>query len=91
VTDSYVPPQTVEQYLAENPPTAVFLQAARPLAYTVQQAAAAVGLSERFIRARLTDGSIRGRMANSKPLIPADELDLWLKSLPSYLSLTPRA
>jgi len=85
VTNTYTPPQTVEQYLAENPPATVFLQAARPLAYTVQQAAAAVGLSDRFIRARLADGSLRGRMANSKPLIPSDELERWLKSLPSYL------
>ncbi|WP_372595450.1 helix-turn-helix domain-containing protein [Actinotalea sp.] len=57
-----------------------------PLAYTIPDAAQAVGLSERSIRDAIRRGDLAPRYFGSKPLIPAAELDAWLHSLPSERS-----
>lgn len=53
------------------------------LAYTIPEAAAAVGLSERTIRDAIRRGDIAPRYLGSKPIIPAEELHDWLLSLPT--------
>ena len=57
--------------------------AAHPISYTVQAAAAAVGLSERYIRAQIAHNYLLPRYAGTKPLIGHDELVRWFAKLPT--------
>lgn len=54
-----------------------------PLAYSIPDAAQAVGLSERSIRDAIRRGDLAPRFYGAKPLITAAELDAWLNALPS--------
>lgn len=53
------------------------------LAYSLEEAEAATGYSQRTIRRAITDHQLVARYANSKPVITADELKAWLDSLPT--------
>lgn len=54
------------------------------LAYTITEAAAAVGLSDDVIRAALRRGELTpAYLTGSKPVIEADELKRWIKSAPT--------
>lgn len=54
-----------------------------PLAYTIADAAAAVGVSDRVIRRAIDKGDLTVRYPTSRPVILADELREWLATLPS--------
>lgn len=53
------------------------------MAYTVQEAAAAYGVSADVIRAHIKLGKLVARYPTSRPIIGAEELDDWFESLPS--------
>jgi hypothetical protein len=53
-----------------------------PIAYGIAAAANAVGYSETTIRHEITNGMLRARYANSKPVILHDELWKWAHNLP---------
>lgn len=52
------------------------------LAYTYDEAAAATGAGRRALQDAVRDGNLVASYVGTKPLIPADELERWLKSLP---------
>lgn len=52
-------------------------------AYTVQEAAAAYGVSADVIRAHIKAGSLAARYPTSRPIVGADELAAWFDALPS--------
>ncbi len=54
-----------------------------PIAYTVKDAAAAVGLSERYLRGQMAHHYLVARYAGTKPLISHDELVRWFSRLPT--------
>jgi len=54
-----------------------------PIAYTVKDAAVAVGLSVRYLRTQIQLGYLIARYAGSKPLITHAELVHWLSRLPT--------
>lgn len=60
----------------------IFVDKAK-LAYSVDEAAAATGYSSGTIRTAIRRHDLIARYANSKPVILADELLDWLKSLPT--------
>lgn len=53
-----------------------------PLAYTVRDAALALGVSERVIRDYINTGHLPVRFVGTKPIIPADGLREFLDDLP---------
>jgi excisionase family DNA binding protein len=53
------------------------------LAYTLTDAAAAVGLSERTLRDAIGEGSLTAHYSGRKPLIRPADLEAWLESLPT--------
>lgn len=53
------------------------------LAYTIAEAAEACGVSEPIIRRAIRKGDLVPRYPTSRPVIPADELADWLKTLPT--------
>lgn len=53
------------------------------LAYSLQEAAAATGYSARTLSIAIRRHDLLARYANSKPIILADELQDWLRSLPT--------
>jgi hypothetical protein len=53
------------------------------LAYSLEEAEAATGYSQRTIRRAISDNQLVARYANSKPVITADELKAWLDALPT--------
>lgn len=53
------------------------------LSYTIPEAAATVGVSERTIRNEIRANRIATRYVGTKPVIPAGELEAWLEALPS--------
>lgn len=53
-----------------------------PIAYTIPDAAEACGVSETVLKEAITAGDITRRYPTSKPVIEADELREWVKSLP---------
>ena len=53
------------------------------LAYSIEEAAAASGYSTDSIRRAIRNSDITARYANSKPVILAEELADWLRSLPT--------
>jgi hypothetical protein len=55
----------------------------QPLAYSIDDAAAAVGYSSDTIRRQIDKGNLSVRYANRKPVILRSELEAWLESLPS--------
>lgn len=56
---------------------------AEPIAYNYQGAAEAVGLSVDTIKAEVAADNIPTRYYGRKPLIPAESLAAWFKSLPA--------
>lgn len=52
-------------------------------AYTVQEAAATYGVSMDTIRANIKADNLVARYPTSRPVIGADELQDWFKSLPT--------
>lgn len=55
---------------------------AAPLAYTIEDAATAAGVSKSTLNRAIASGDLTRRYPNSKPVIMADELAAWLESLP---------
>lgn len=53
------------------------------LAFTIQEAAAAYGVSADVIRAHIKRGNLAARYPTSRPIIDADELANWFAALPS--------
>ena len=53
------------------------------MAYTVQEAAVAYGVSAVVIRAHIRAGNLVARYPTSRPIIGADELKNWFDALPS--------
>ena len=53
------------------------------LAYSLEEAEAATGYSQRTLRRAIADDKLIARYANSKPVITAEELTNWLNSLPT--------
>ncbi len=53
------------------------------IGYTVAQAAAQVGLSERTIRDAIKDNYLAARYYNTKALIKHQDLEDWFDKLPS--------
>ena len=53
------------------------------LAYSIEEAAAASGYSTDSIRRAIRKFELTARYANSKPVILAEELADWLRSLPT--------
>ena len=58
------------------------------MAYTVQEAAAAYGVSADVIRAHIKAGHLAARYPTSRPIIGSEELKDWFDALPSE---TPRS
>lgn len=54
-------------------------------AYTVQEAAAAYGVSADVIRAHIRAGSLAARYPTSRPVLGAEELEAWFNALPSQV------
>ena len=52
-------------------------------AYTIQEAAAAYGVSTDVLRAHIKNDNLTVKYPSSKPVIDADELDAWFQALPS--------
>ena len=59
------------------------LSAPAPVAYTIPDAARAVGLSKSAFDRHLAAGDITRRYPNSKPIISHAELVEWVESLPA--------
>lgn len=55
---------------------------AQPLAYSIPDAAVAVGYSETVLKEVVRRGELVPRYANSKPVLLAEDLLAWLQSLP---------
>jgi hypothetical protein len=53
-----------------------------PLAYTIEEAAAACGVSVRTLNRAISRGDITRRYPTSHPVILVTELDAWLSALP---------
>ncbi|MFI8413748.1 hypothetical protein ACIGB6_14940 [Paeniglutamicibacter gangotriensis] len=53
------------------------------MAFTVQEAAAAYGVSTDTIRANIKAGNLIARYPTSRPVIGADELQDWFEALPT--------
>ncbi|HEY4598895.1 DNA-binding protein [Corynebacterium sp.] len=53
------------------------------LAYTIAEAAESTGYSERVITRAIAERSLVARYANTKPVIKADDLTVWLENLPT--------
>jgi hypothetical protein len=53
-----------------------------PLAYSLTEAAQAVGISVELLKTKIRAGDINPRYVNSKPVIPVTELQAWVDSLP---------
>lgn len=58
--------------------------AASKLAYSVKQAAANNGLSQKFLYKEIKVGALKARRAGSKILILASDLESYLRHLPRY-------
>ena len=54
-----------------------------PVAYSLLDACAAVGLSERTVRDAIKRGDLAVRYAGRKVLIRADDLAAWVDAMPS--------
>lgn len=54
-----------------------------PIAYTVADAAEAVGVSPDVIRRAIRAGAIEVRYPTARPVIPADSLREWFRGLPT--------
>ncbi|QOD04870.1 hypothetical protein [Pseudarthrobacter sp. BIM B-2242] len=55
----------------------------RKIAYTLDEAAARVGVSARLLRAQIDNSYLLARYVNSKPIIAHEDLVSWLSSLPT--------
>lgn len=71
---------TLDQAQPNNMTLAV--AAPPPLAYTISDAASAVGLSESYMRQQIRLGYLIVHYAGRKPIVAATELLRWLSRLP---------
>ncbi|MDQ0117460.1 hypothetical protein J2T22_000630 [Pseudarthrobacter defluvii] len=55
----------------------------RKIAYSIDEAAARVGVSKELLRAQIAHSYLVARYVNSKPVIEHDELVAWLRNLPT--------
>ncbi|WP_191413832.1 hypothetical protein [Salinibacterium sp. ZJ450] len=55
----------------------------RPLAYSIADAAAAVGLGQTMLRDHIKLGLLEVRYVGSKPIVTAVALEQWLLGLPT--------
>ncbi|MHA7298225.1 helix-turn-helix domain-containing protein [Pseudarthrobacter sp. MDT3-1] len=55
----------------------------RKIAYTIEEAAARVGLSSRTLRDQIADNYLLARYFNSKALITHEDLVAWINRLPT--------
>jgi len=53
------------------------------IAFSIEEAAAAVGYSTDTIRRAIRNNDLTARYANSKPVVMASELTAWLESQPT--------
>jgi len=53
------------------------------LAFSIEEAAEAIGYSTDTVRRAIRNHELVVRYANSKPVIQASELEAWLSSLPT--------
>lgn len=53
------------------------------LAYSVDEAAAAVGLSSKTLRRAQADGELRFHFPTSKPVVLRADLEAWIQSAPT--------
>ena len=53
------------------------------IAFSIEEAAAAVGYSTDTIRRAIRNNDLTARYANSKPIVMASELTAWLESQPT--------
>ena len=53
------------------------------LAYSIEEAAEAVGYSTDTVRRAIRNSELTARYANSKPIILASELQEWAEALPT--------
>ena len=53
------------------------------LAYTIQEAVEATGISESEIKAAIKRGDLIPSYPNTRPVLRAPELDRWLESMPA--------
>jgi hypothetical protein len=53
------------------------------IAYTLDEASQAVGVSKRILWTAIQDGDLTVRYPTSRPVIPADELAAWINSRPT--------
>jgi len=54
----------------------------QPLAYSVKDAAAATGISPALLEQLIARGDVNPRWVNAKRVIPTEELQAWIDSLP---------
>lgn len=54
-----------------------------PVAYSIKDAAAAAGISERTIRQAIKDGDLVANYPTSHAVILRDELEAWIRSTPT--------
>ena len=54
----------------------------QPLAYSVRDAPAAIGISASLLEQLIARGDIIPRWVNSKRVLPATELQAWIDALP---------
>jgi excisionase family DNA binding protein len=54
----------------------------RPLAYSIKEAARAIGISRSSVYTEITEGRLRVRKSGRRSLIFDVDLSAWLKSLP---------
>lgn len=59
------------------------MSAPAKFAFTIQEAAAAYGVSADVIRAHIKRGELAARYPTSRPVIDAEELASWFAALPS--------
>ena len=53
------------------------------IAFSIEEAAAAVGYSSDTIRRAIRNNDLTARYANSKPVVMASELTAWLEAQPT--------
>lgn len=57
----------------------------QPISYSVQNAAAAVGISRAYLYQLIGEGKIVARKIGSRTVIPADELRRFVNSQPAFV------
>jgi excisionase family DNA binding protein len=81
--------ETITAHVLPQPGVTYVTVSAPPIAYTMQTAAAACGLSVTTLRAAVIKGSLPARWVGRKPIIRHEDLAEWVDELsaddPAYL------